>query len=124
MIATNIVTATGTTGQAVTATLSALADNFHYITFVEIAKFFTAANAASGTPLVVTTTNLPGSVAWSFGQPTGVIGQEVTKASSFFSPVRSSALNTNTTIACPATTGIIWRINVHYFVAPFLADTR
>jgi hypothetical protein len=113
-----IVTATAATGVAVTATLPASASNFHYIDMIEITKYFTVANAASATPLVVTTTNLPGSLALTFGQPLGTIG--TTDERIYVPPhtIKSSVLNTATTIVCPATVGIIWRINVFYRVAP------
>jgi hypothetical protein len=112
------VTATGATGVAVTATLPAVAAQFHYITLIEITKYFTAANAASATPLIVTTTNLPGSVAYTFGQPLGTIGTPDERIYNMSSPLKSSVVNTATTIVCPATTGIIWRVNVYYYAAP------
>lgn len=112
-----IITATGATGAAVTATLPAVASQFHYITGIEITKYFTAANAASVTPLVVTTTNLPGSLAFTFGQPLGTIGTSETRIYNINSPIKSSVVNTNTTIVCPATVGIIWRIIIFYYSA-------
>jgi hypothetical protein len=110
--------ATAATGTGVTVTLPAVASNFHYITLIEIHKYFTVANAASATPLVVTTTNLPGSLAFTFGQPLGTVGSTDERVYTPATPLKSSVLNTATTIVCPATTGIIWRINVFYFVAP------
>lgn len=109
---------TGATGAAVTATLPAVVGQFHYITLLEIHKYFTVANAASATPLVVTTTNLPGSLAFTFGQPAGAIGVTDERVYGPNSPLKSSVANTATTIVCPATTGIIWRVNVFYFAAP------
>lgn len=113
-----IISATAATGVAVTATLPASASNFHYISDIQIVKYFTTANAASATPLVVTTTNLPGSLAFSFGQPLGTIGTTDIQELSLEMPVKSSVINTATTIVCPATTGIIWRVNVYYNTAP------
>jgi hypothetical protein len=110
--------ATAATGVGVTVTLPAVASQFHYISFIEIVKYFTVANAASATPLVITTTNLPGSLAFSFGQPLGTIGTTDTRIYNPNSPLHSSVVNTATTIVAPATTGIIWRINVFYFAAP------
>jgi hypothetical protein len=110
---------TGASGAAVTVTLPAVAGEFHYITMIEITKIFAAANSASATPLVVTTTNLPGSLSYSFGQPVGAIGVEDERIYPFGdSPLKSSVANTATTIVCPATTGIIWKVNVIYFAAP------
>lgn len=112
-----VITATAATGVAVTATLPAVAAQFHYISFIEVVKYFTAANAASATPLVVTTTNIPGSLAFTLGQPLGTIGTTDRMIHAPNSPIHSSTVNTATTIVCPATTGIIWRINVYYFTA-------
>jgi hypothetical protein len=109
--------ATAATGVGVTATLPAVASQFHYISLIQIKKYFTVANAASATPLVVTTTNLPGSLAFTFGQPLGTIGTTDSDILMPEAPLKSSVLNTATTIVCPATTGIIWRVNVFYFVA-------
>jgi hypothetical protein len=109
---------TAATGVAVTVTLPAVAGQFHYITLIEIVKYFTVANAASATPLVVTTTNLPGSLAFTFGQPLGTVGTTDRMLHNPNSPLKSSVVNTATTIVCPATTGIIWRVNVYYYAAP------
>jgi len=112
------VTATAATGVGVTLTLPApTLGNYHYITTIEIDKYFTAANAASGTPLVVTTTNLPGSLAFTFGQPLGTIGTTDSRIITFPSPLKASVINTASTIVCPATTGIIWRVTAYYFLA-------
>lgn len=108
---------TAATGVGVTVTLPAVAGSFHYITLIEIHKFFTAANAASATPLVVTTTNLPGGLAFTFGQPVGAIGVTDERIYNPDGPIKSLVANTNTTIVCPATVGIIWRANVFYFTA-------
>jgi hypothetical protein len=112
------VSTTAATGVGVTATLPAVAGAFHYISEIYITKYFTVANAASATPLVVTTTNLPGSLAFSFGQPLGTIGTTDVRIEEFSRNLKSSVVNTATTIVCPATTGIIWRVNVVYYAAP------
>jgi hypothetical protein len=107
-----IVSVTAATGVAVTATLAAVAGFSHYINLLEITKYFTAANAASATPLLVTTTNL-GGLTFSFGQPLGIIGS--TDERIYSRPcLKSATAGVATTIVCPATAGIIWRINVLY----------
>lgn len=111
------ISTTAATGVGVTATLPAVASQFHYISFIEIKKYFTAANAASATPLVVTTTNLSGSLAFTFGQPLGTIGSTDRDMHNPNAPIKSSVVNTATTIVCPATVGIIWRVNVYYYTA-------
>ena len=109
---------TGAAAAAVIATLPAVASKFHYIALIEIVKYFTAANVASATPLVVTTANLPGTLAFTFGQPTGVIGVTDIHLYVPVAPIKSNVPGTTTTISCPPTAGIIWRINVAYYVAP------
>lgn len=109
------VSTTAATGVGVTVTLPAVAAQFHQITLIEITKYFTVANAASATPLVVTTTNLPGSLAFTFGQPLGTVGTTDNRLYNPGNPLQSSVVNTATTIVCPATTGIIWRVNVVYY---------
>lgn len=113
--ATLLISTTAATGVAVTATLPAVASNFHYITLIEITKYFTAANAASATPLVITTTNLPGPLAITFAQPLGTIGTVDNRIYMQTSPLKSLVVNTATTVVCPATVGIIWRVNVWYY---------
>jgi hypothetical protein len=112
------VSTTAATGVGVTATLPAVASDFHYVTLIEIKKYFTVANTASATPLVVTTTNLPGSLAFTFGQPLGTVGTTDDEIFAPTTPLKSSVVDTATTIVCPATTGIIWRVNVFYYAAP------
>ena len=113
-----VVSVTGITGAAVTATLPAVPSQFHYLGLLEITKYFTLANAANATPLLVTTTNLPGPLTFTFGQPVGAIGATDERIYPPNTPIRSSVAGTPTTIVCPATAGIIWRVNISYYVAP------
>jgi hypothetical protein len=107
------VTATGAAGAAVTATLPAVAGLAHYITLIEIVAYTTLVRTGAVAPILVTSTNLPGSNVWDFqtAQAIGTSERQITNPSN---PVRSSAVNTATTIVCPATTSVIWRINVYY----------
>jgi len=109
------VTATGTSGAAVTLTLPAAgAGLFHYVTAIDIQLYATAARTGAATPVTVTTTNLPGSPAWHFptAQAIGAIDRyDVPLAS----PIKSSAANTATTIVCPVATSGLWRVNVGYY---------
>lgn len=113
-----VVTATAASGTGVTLTLPAVAGQFHYIAAIELTKYFAAANGSSATPLVVTTTNLPGSLAFTFGQPLGTMGASESRVVSLPSPLKSSVVSTASTIVCPATTGLIWRATAIYFTAP------
>jgi hypothetical protein len=67
------VTATGISGAAVTATLPLVVGQFHYITSIRVSAYNVAARTGSATPVVVTTTNLPGTPAFTFGSA-GAIG--------------------------------------------------
>ena len=115
--ATLAVTALSAANTAVTATLPAVAGQFHYITFIEIVKYAAAALTGAATPVTVTTTNLPGTPAFTF-TTAGAIG---TSERDIYNPnkaIKAAAVNTATTIVCPATTGVIWRVNVWYVAAP------
>lgn len=115
--ATTWVNATAATGSAVTATLAAAgAGLFHYITAIEIQLYATSARTGGATPLVVTTTNLTGSPAWTFSTAQA-IGATETLAQIFGSPLKTTTANTATTIVAPAATTGLWRINVAYFTA-------
>ena len=116
--ATLHVTATGAAAAAVTATLPAPgAGLFHYITALEVVLYNTAARTGSATPVLVTTTNLPGTPAFTFPSA-GAVGSVERRQHEFPSPLKSAVANTATTIVGPATTAVIWRINVTSFTAP------
>lgn len=108
------VTATGIAGAAVTCTLPAAASVFHYIQAMQITKYAAAALTGVAAPVIVTTTNLPGSPAFTF--PTAqAIGTSVDEDLIGIDALRSSVVNTATTIVCPATANVIWRVNVFYY---------
>lgn len=111
--ATLAVTATGAAAAAVTATLPAVAGQFHYITSIQIIYYATVAVVGTATPVVVTTTNLPGSPAFTFPRAMA-IGTVNEQKFEFPISLKSSVVNTATTIVGPATTSILWRINVFY----------
>lgn len=110
------VTGTAVAGTGVTVTLPAVASQFHYINTLEITAYTSAARIGAATPVLVTSTNIPGSPAWDFSSA-DAIGTVELKFFTFPAPVKSSTVNTNTTIVCPATTSVIWRINVSYYAA-------
>ncbi len=114
------VSATASVTSAVTATLPAAgAGLFHYITYIEIIRYATAIITGSSTPNVVTTTNLPGSLAWTCSTA-GAAGTITDRYIEDYAgaPLKSSVANTNTTVVGPGTSNVIWRINVHYYTAP------
>ncbi len=110
-----IVTNTAATGAAVTATLAAPgAGLFHYITRINILKYATAAVTGIATPVLVTSTNIPGPVAWTTptAQAIGTVYETDVESSS---SIKSTTANTATTIVAPVQTGVIWRITVYYY---------
>ena len=119
-ITTSAGTATAAAGTAVTLTLAAPGAGLrHYITSLSVVRFATAALTAAATPVVVTTTNLPGSLAFSFPADAalqGTVYREELNLSS--GALASSAQNTATTIVCPTTTNVIWRVNATFYAAP------
>ena len=111
------VTATAAANTAATATLNAVAGQFHYITGIEIMRTATALLAGTAT-LVVTTTNLPGSLAWSTGNAMAAGGSAKDVTLVFDNPLKSSVVNTATTIVMPAPgAAVLWRANVYYYTA-------
>lgn len=107
------VTATGSAGASVTLTIPAVVGKFHLITHISITAYTTAARTGGTTPVIVTTTNLPGSPAFTFASA-GAVGTTDPKVIEPDTPIRSSVANTATTIVCPATTSVIWRVQVFY----------
>lgn len=112
------VTATGAAGAGVTVTLPLVSSHYHYLVSFEITKFYAVLGVAAATPVVVTTTNLPGSPAFSFDQSAALLGTATTKAYAPTYPIRSSAVGTATTIVCPVQAQTIWRVVAWYFTAP------
>ncbi len=109
------VTVTGAAAAIATLTLPAAgAGLFHYITSIDITLYNAAARTGSATPVLVTTTNLPGAHVWNFPSA-GAIGTVDRFSLTPTDPTRSSVANTATTIVGPATAGILWRINATYY---------
>lgn len=108
------VTGTSATGVALTVTLPAVASMSHHITYLDIQVYNTAARTGGATPVIVTSTNLPGANAWTFATA-GAVGSTDRKEAYFPNPYRSAVVGTATTIVCPATVGVIWRVNVVYY---------
>ena len=114
-----IVTSVGASGAAVTLTLpSPGAGLRQYLTYLAIDRFAAAVLTASATPVTATTTNLPGSLAFTFPAEAAALGTLVREKEDFAFPVAASAQATAATIVLPATTGVIWRATAGYYVAP------
>lgn len=118
-LTTSLVTVTAAAAAAATLTIASPGAGLrNYITYLRLVKFAASALTASATPIIVTTTNLPGSLAFSL--PNGVLaqGDVFSYQEDFAYPLMSTAQATATTIVCPATTGVLWRATAGYFVAP------
>lgn len=109
-----MVTATGAAAAAVTLTLPAVVSQTHNICLLEIEAYSTAARTGGVTPVIVTSTNLPGTPAWTFASAAAA-GSTDTKLYTPIRPLVATAANTATTIVCPATASIIWRVNAIYY---------
>jgi hypothetical protein len=108
------VTAVGAAAAAVTLTLPAVAGATHYIGRLSLTLYSTAVRTGAAAPITVTTTNLPGAMAFTFGTA-GAIGTTDHRQVDFDSPLKAVAANTPTTIVAPAVTGGLWRITASYF---------
>lgn len=112
-------TVTAAVGVAATLTMAAPGAGLrHYLTYLRIVRHASAALTAGATPVVLTTTNLPGSLAFTFPSDAATQGSVFTYQEDFAYPLVASAQNTATTVVCPATTGVIWRVTAGYYVAP------
>jgi hypothetical protein len=112
---TLIISTTAATGVALTATLPAVTGLRHIIDFIKVKRIGTAAGTASATPIVITTSNLPGALSLSMGADAIGVGVDKDVDIDFGSSgLAVIAIGTNTTVICPAYTGAIWRINISY----------
>ena len=116
--ATLHVTGTAAVNTAVTVTLPAVASQFHYITSIQVVKLYSVIGVAAGAGVIITSTNLPGTPAWTTEQLASPAGTATTVLNyQPTTPLRSSVVNTATTIVCPVQLQTIWRVNVSYFTA-------
>ena len=116
-IAPLLVTATGAAAAAVTLTLPASGLR-HYLTGLRIDRFAAAVLTAAATPVIVTTTNLPGALAFSLPAEAAALGTVQSYQTDYALALAASAVNTASTIVCPATPGVIWRASASYYLAP------
>lgn len=115
--ATSGITATGAAGAAVTLTIPAAgAGLFHYISWIRIEHFASALLVAAAAPVIVTTTNIPGTPSFNFRADAAAQGTLTEKVIQNDMPIRSSAANTATTVVCPLTTSVLWRATAAYRV--------
>jgi hypothetical protein len=118
-VSSNIGTNTGVAGAAVILSLAAPGAGLrHYLTRLAIERHAAAALTAGATPTLITTTNLPGSLAFSIPVEAAAAGTVYEKFTDPSRPMMSSAQNTATTIVAGAVTSVIWRITALFYVAP------
>lgn len=112
-------TITAAAGAAATLSLAAPGLGLrHYLTYLSVNKFAAAALTAAATPVLVTTTNIPTALVLSLPAEAAAQGTMFPWREDFAYPLMTTTQNTATTIVCPATTGVIWRITAGFFVAP------
>jgi hypothetical protein len=111
------VTATAGANAAATATLPAAGGGlYHYITHIGITRNATAALAGTAT-IIHTTTNLPGSPAWSVGNAMAAGGTQIDVVYQPTTPLKSLVANTNTTVVAVAGgAAVLGRVNVSYYL--------
>lgn len=119
MVSTNIVTVTAVSGAIATLSLPAPGVGLRqYITYISINRFAAAVLVPAATPVLVTTTNLPGTLVFSFPAEAAAQGTMDRLREDFAYPVAASAQNTAVTVVGTATAGVIWRITAAYYIAP------
>lgn len=119
MITQSIGTVTAAAGAVATLTLAAPGAGLrHYITYISVNRFASALLVAAAAPVLVTTTNIPGTLVFSFPADAAAQGTLFPLREDFAYPIATAAQNTATTIVGPATTNVIWRITAGFYVAP------
>ena len=119
MVTTTLATVTAAAGVAATLTIAAPGAGLRqYLTYLRIVRSASVALVAGAAPTIVTTTNLPGSLAFTFGADASPQGTDKYIQEDFAYPLAASAQNTAVTIVCPLTTSVIWRVTAGYYVAP------
>lgn len=112
---TLLVSTTGAAGSAVTASAPAVVGLRHYIDRISVLRSVATAQTAAATPTVVSTSNIPGSPQFTFGVDAAALGMDKEGSFDFGGAGLSTLLvNTATTVICPATVGVIWRVNMAY----------
>ena len=121
MITSSLVTATAAISTAVTLTLPAPGAGLRqYFTFIRVVRSNAAATAltAAAGPVLITTTNLPGSPVLAMSNDALPIGGIERAFLEFSLPLSASAQNTAVTVIAAIATGVIWRLTAGYYVAP------
>lgn len=111
---THHVTVTAAIGLVATCSLPAVTGLRHYLTSLSIVKFNGAVLTAAATPVLVSTTNLPGNPIFSFPADAAAQGTSNEMVIDFGHGLAATAIGTASTIVGTATPNVIWRINATY----------
>lgn len=110
-----LISATAAAGALATATLPAVAGLRHYIDFIRVTRFASTALTAAAAPVLVTTSNLPGALVIAFPAESAAQGIDIERGLDFGGTGLSAlAIGTVSSVTCPATAGVLWRLNVGY----------
>jgi hypothetical protein len=122
-VTNQIVTTVGAAAAAATLTLAAPGAGLrHYLTSLSINRYVSVGPlTASPAPVTVTSTNLPGALAFTFEADAAATGTIARLREDFAYPLAASAQNVATTLVCPATPGVIWRVTAGYLRRPVAA---
>jgi len=113
---TQILSAKGTAGSALTVTIPAPAYDGAYINITGIEIWRSSNAAVTGNAILdITTTNLPGPLEWLVGNAIAA-GQTIKDVDLILPiPFRSSNVGQQATIVLPAPgTGVQWSVNIYY----------
>jgi hypothetical protein len=115
--ATAGLTATGAAAAAVTLTIPAPgAGLYQYVNWIKIQHFASALLVAAAAPVIVTTTNLPGTPSFNFRADAAPQGTMSNDEINNGMPIRGITANTAITVVCPATTSVIWKVSASWRV--------
>jgi hypothetical protein len=113
------VTVTAAVTTAATLTLPAPGAGLRiYLSSFDLERIASLALTASGTPVLVTTTNLPGAPVFNVATDAAAIGVIDRQSKNYGRGLAASAQNTAVTFVAPIFTGVIWRMRATYYVAP------
>ena len=112
-------TVTAAISTAATLTLAAPGTGvFIYLHHLEITMFAGAVLTAAATPVLVTSTALPGGPVWSMSASAMAQGTIENRFYDFGWPgIKATTANTAVTIVAPLVTSVIWRINAFYSIS-------
>ena len=112
-------TVTAAVGVAATLTLPAPAAGLRqYIGSIRIERHASVLLTAGATPVLITSTNIPGTPTFSIPADAAAAGTVYEKIVDLNRAIAATAQATAVTIVAPVTTGVIWRLTAYYYVAP------